>query len=352
MNELKIGAFFLAYSLVISYFLHYFFLKRATTYLIKKANTTAERWSSQSKPILGGITFFVMFIFAIVNFGIIFGFDGLMKPQILGTIIVVTIGFMMGLADDMLNTPPGFKFVMQLVCAVVLIFSGITINLFGAAWINNLLTIFWVVGIMNSLNMLDNMDAITTSVSAIVVIATIVMLLFLHPACNAMLFLLLGTLAAFLSFLAFNWHPSKMYMGDNGSQFIGAFLAITTILYFWNYPALAEKSAFDVFTMVYLLFLIPITDTSTVTINRLMRKQSPFVGGRDHTTHHLSYAGLKDNQIAMVLLSINALSAGVAIYLAFNHQNTSTMAKIFTTVALLISATLYTITKVTKPKKK
>jgi UDP-GlcNAc:undecaprenyl-phosphate GlcNAc-1-phosphate transferase len=352
MMDIKILAFFFVYSLVIGYFLHNFFVKRASQYKIKKANTSAERWSSQSKPILGGITFYVMFIFAIVNYGIIVGFKGLVHPQILGAIIVVTIGFMMGLADDMLNTPPGFKFLMQTICAIVLIYSGVQIDIFTNHYANLALTLFWVIGIMNSVNMLDNMDAITTSVSIAVLLAAIVVLLVLQPFSGALLYLTVGSLAGFVSFLTVNWHPSKMYMGDNGSQFIGAFLAIVGIELFWNQPASMGVSVIDSFVIILLLFLVPISDTTAVTINRIMRGQSPFVGGRDHTTHHLSYFGLKDNQVAWLLLSINFISAAGATLLILKKDELNLPTMVFGAIAGIVLVALYSITKISKPKHK
>jgi UDP-GlcNAc:undecaprenyl-phosphate GlcNAc-1-phosphate transferase len=119
----------------------------------------------------------------------------------------------------------------------------------------------------------------------------------------------LGVLAGLIGFLYYNWNPSKMYMGDSGSQFLGVFLASIGILLFWNFNAAPNfRIQTRQFIIPMLIFIIPIIDTTTVTINRLLRGQSPFVGGRDHTTHHLSYLGLSDRKVALAFFGLSLLS--------------------------------------------
>ena len=99
-------------------------------------------------------------------------------------------------------------------------------------------------------------------------------------------------------------------MGDTGSQFLGVFLAYIGIQCFWNVPAASgEHEAWRAVTAAVVVFALPIIDTTTVTINRLLAGGSPFVGGKDHTTHHLSYAGLSDPQVALAMAGFGALSA-------------------------------------------
>lgn len=341
---------FFIYSLILSLFSHRFFVIRSEKYNIKKVNTSAERWSSQSKPVLGGITFFAFFLFGIINYALFFGYENLLQMKVFGIIIVVTISFLMGLADDMLNTPPGFKFLVQFLGAAILIYSGIYINIFDSQALNYAITILWIVGIMNSLNMLDNMDAITTSVSSSILIGAITILSIIQGSNSVIFLLCLGVLSALISFLYYNWHPAKMYMGDNGSQFLGTILAIVGIEVFWNNPVTQSYSFIYPLVLTVAAFIVPISDTATVTINRLLRKQSPFVGGRDHTTHHLSYFGLKDSKVALILLSINAIFVGFVTFIILKSTNISTHIIILGCAALTVFITLYSITKISKPK--
>jgi UDP-GlcNAc:undecaprenyl-phosphate GlcNAc-1-phosphate transferase len=112
-------------------------------------------------------------------------------------------------------------------------------------------------------------------------------------------------LASLIGFLFYNWHPSKIIMGDTGSQFLGLFLAAIGIIYFWNTPdthgqAIQTKQFF----VTILSFAIPIIDTTTVVINRLLRGKSPFIGGKDHTTHSLFFMGLTEKRIAILYVGI------------------------------------------------
>ena len=208
-----------------------------------------------------------------------------------------------------------------------------------------------VVGIMNSLNMLDNMDSVTNTMCIIVLVGVLITLL--SPVCDAFfVVLIVATMASMIAFYRFNWHPSKMYMGDNGSQFLGAFMAIVSIKYLWNPAEVELSNSVYPFLIVYLAFLVPLTDTATVTVNRLMRGQSPFVGGTDHTTHHLSYRGLSDRQVVCLLGAINIVSAAVAVIFLMMPPQQAWPLWVAGGVALVVSGLLYANTKVTKPKQK
>jgi UDP-GlcNAc:undecaprenyl-phosphate GlcNAc-1-phosphate transferase len=348
--EFKLLLFFAA-ALVISLLMHRFFVIRAERYNIKKTNISAVRWSSQTKPILGGVTFYGAFLFSVFVYAVFFDASKLLNSQIFGIIMVVTLSFMMGLADDMLNTPPGFKFIFQFLSGAILIYSGIYIQIFDTEWLNYLLTLFWVIGIMNSINMLDNMDAITTSVSSTILLGAVLVLFFSQPFSGVLFLLTIGVLASLLSFLYYNWNPSKMYMGDNGSQFLGAFLAIIGIQVFWNSPQLNFHSNLYPFLLAFMAFIVPISDTSTVTINRLLRKQSPFIGGRDHTTHHLSYFGFTDRKVAWVLLTINLIFVSFSLFIIIFPSKIPFPIWILGIMALLVLVSLYSITKISKPTK-
>ena len=162
---------------------------------------------------------------------------------------------------------------------------------------------------MNSINMLDNMDGIT-SITSMFIIITALFYLSIHSEYDSFDYIsLLGVLASLIAFLFYNWHPSKMFMGDSGSQFIGLFIAAIGIKYIWNsssYGSLEIIPSKQIIT-VLLAFILPIIDTTCVVINRIARKQSPFVGGKDHTTHHLSYFGFNYSQIGFVYLGISSI---------------------------------------------
>jgi UDP-GlcNAc:undecaprenyl-phosphate/decaprenyl-phosphate GlcNAc-1-phosphate transferase len=356
MSEYLGLVFFYITLFFVSFLLHKFFLNRSKTYSLQKANTNAERWSSQTKPVSGGITFYIMFILAsLVYYLFPFYSEGaIIDSQTVAIIIVLTISFLMGLADDIINTSPYFKFFVQILNSFILIKFNLHIDIFENQTYNYIITTLWVIGIMNSVNMLDNMDAITSSVSLVIIAFSVIAYIVFTPVVPTLLFVgSLGVLAAISSFLFFNWSPAKMYMGDNGSQFLGSLLAIIGIAMFWNshgeYPVPVTRN----FTIIALVFLMPLCDTTTVTINRIFKGKSPFTGGKDHTTHHLSYMGLSDRKIALVFIFGTIVSSLLAFLILWQGFEWSYLWLIvFGLFCVAVFSVLFSITKIYKPEKK
>jgi UDP-GlcNAc:undecaprenyl-phosphate/decaprenyl-phosphate GlcNAc-1-phosphate transferase len=278
---------------------------------------TIIRWGTVSKPSVGGITFYIVFLLSVASYTVLFNPpDSMYHYGFVGLLLSCASGFLVGLADDAYDTRPFLKFGIQLLCGVILIGSGIIINISPWWGLNYFLTLFWVVGIMNSVNMLDNMDGITTVVSCGIIVNTLVKLIIYHDVNNMHFMALMGVLASLCAFLWYNWHPSKMYMGDTGSQFLGVFLAAMGIVYFWNdpyhmvntVPATGKLIASAVMT-----FILPILDTTVVVYNRMSKGRSPFVGGKDHTTHSLAYLGLSDRQVACVFVALALCSVSLNV---------------------------------------
>jgi UDP-GlcNAc:undecaprenyl-phosphate GlcNAc-1-phosphate transferase len=113
-----------------------------------------------------------------------------------------------------------------------------------------------------------------------------------------------------------------MFMGDTGSQFLGLFLAAMGIDNCWNIDVQAEINNQHIinFLLVGLVFLIPLTDTTTVVINRMRIGQSPFVGGKDHTTHHLFFRGVTEKRIAILYFLLSSIAISFAYNLIFSYR--------------------------------
>ncbi len=303
--------FFGLCALLFAFLINGLLLKLSRTLGVKNQPDDLVRWSPTSKPAVGGISFYILFLLAIACYSILFGATQYINDivQFLGVMAACSLGFVVGLADDAYNTKPFLKFAAQFCSGIILIATGTSINLSGIVPIDYFLTMFWVVGLMNSINMLDNMDGITASVSVSVILGGLYMMYSRGEEQSIYFITLIGVLAGLLGFLYFNWNPSKMYMGDTGSQFLGVLLSVVGILYLWNGHAGPEfRIQTKQIIVALLVFIVPIIDTTTVTVNRLLKGKSPFVGGRDHTTHHLSYLGLSDRQVAYVFISLSALS--------------------------------------------
>lgn len=307
------GLFILA--LVFTLLVNSVFMRFFRTFGIRENAPGLVRWNASSKPAFGGIGFFIVFLFAFAAYGVIFPKEAdPFRPELVGLLAATGLGFLMGLADDAYNTRPLLKFLTQVGCGLLLVATGTSINVLHIPILDQALTVLWVVGMMNAINMLDNMDAITSVVSLAILLAALCYQLIAGSASDAHATLMIAVCGALGGFLFFNWHPSRMYMGDTGSQFLGILLAYIGIHYFWNGTSLqgAAEPWRQVCTALT-VFILPLADTTTVSINRLLRGNSPFVGGKDHTTHHLSYAGLTDAQVAMAFGGIGLASAFLGV---------------------------------------
>jgi UDP-GlcNAc:undecaprenyl-phosphate GlcNAc-1-phosphate transferase len=324
--ELKYSILFLTTFFVVSVFfsflVNWLFLRLSFNLGTRNnAELQQERWSTHVKPAIGGLSFFIVFLISISIIGVLPRENPLfLDKHLMGIMAASSLGFILGLADDAYNTNPLVKFIGQLSCAFILILSDVYIKVLGVPAIDFAITVFWVIGLMNSINMLDNMDGITTSISISIIVGLIVVIFVkeLHMN-NFNLVMMVGVLGSLVGFLYFNWHPSKMFMGDTGSQFLGVFLAACGIEYFWGYKDdTAELFQLKQFVVPMLMFIVPLIDTITVTIRRLMRKQSPFVGGKDHITHMLFYYGFKERKVAYILISISLFSIPICVLLLNN----------------------------------
>jgi len=279
------------------------------------------RWTAHVKPSIGGISFFIIFLLSWGIYGFISQEKGIVPDkQIIGIVAATSLGFLAGLYDDAFNTNPLLKFILQLSCGIILISFNVKISISNLEFINILFTLVWVIGLMNSINMLDNMDGVTASISAFIIAGLIGVLAIIgHAASDFYMLILIGVLGALVGFLRFNWSPSKIFMGDTGSQFLGVFLASTSMIFLWKFNE-GNQGLLQVkpFVLPALFFIIPIIDTTTVTVRRLLRGQSPFVGGKDHITHHFAYLGLKEKNIVFLLLATTLLSFPIALMLIKN----------------------------------
>jgi UDP-GlcNAc:undecaprenyl-phosphate/decaprenyl-phosphate GlcNAc-1-phosphate transferase len=342
---LLLTAFYFA-CFIFSLLINYILLKFVQTLGIRGKEAYQVRWNPNTKPAVGGISFYVIFLFSFIATILLATKAPNFDLHVVGILIAATLAFVMGLADDAFNTNPLLKFLTQIVCAFVVIISGYTISIFESQFLNYIITILWIVGMMNSINMLDNMDGITTLASIVICLFIVTTNLSAYSAIGNITVLNLGVLGALSGFLMYNFHPSKMFMGDTGSQFLGLFLATSGIDTCWNITIPLNDDVAVNIVIVALVFLIPLTDTTTVVINRLRAGSSPFVGGKDHTTHHLFFKGLTEKRIAILYFAISIVAATMAYYLIINFSFTLYYVSI--SYILLVFVTLYLNTIIKK----
>lgn len=209
--------------------------------------------------------------------------------------------FALGLVDDLKRLTPPVKLMVQILAASAVVFFGGTINFFPWGFANSILTFFWLIGITNAINLIDNMDGLAAGIALIA--AGFLAYFFFRSDAYGLLLMAMAMAGSMLGFLVFNFPPAKIFMGDSGSLFLGFTLAALAVVH--------RPRASEVFTVIgvpTLLFLVPIVDTTLVTITRILRGQSPAQGGTDHTSHRLIAFGLTERQAVLFLYAVGLVS--------------------------------------------
>jgi UDP-GlcNAc:undecaprenyl-phosphate GlcNAc-1-phosphate transferase len=284
---------------------------------IRSKNDISVRWSNTSKPSLGGIAIFSSVFMAIIIYLISHPAENVFGNQrFLLFFLGISLAFFMGLADDAFNTQPLIKLVTQVICGLSVVASDLLIPATSNYWIDATLTIVWVIGLMNSLNMLDNMDGITASVAISILLMLLAFgLLFSSSTVDIHTFIMIGLVGSLSGFLMVNAPPSKLFMGDSGSQLIGYAIAFYSIYYLW-YNEPSHPPFWVTFYVALLILAIPFIDTFTVSFNRIKQGKSPAKGGKDHTTHHLVYLGFTERQ-TFLFVAITSMILGASGLLVF-----------------------------------
>ena len=218
---------------------------------------------------------------------------------LLGAGLLLVVGFV----DDVHPLKPVPKIVAQLVAAAIAIFFGFHVRFFELDALNVAVSFLWIVAITNAVNLLDNMDGLA---AGIVLIAAACMAGSYATTSESAATLALALIGALSAFLVFNRPPATIFMGDSGSLFIGYLLATLSL-----YKDLAS----DIVTFVAvpaLALLVPILDTSLVTITRVVRGRSIAQGGRDHSSHRLVTLGLSEPDAVKLLWGLAAVAGATA----------------------------------------
>ena len=272
-----------------------------------------ERWHERATPTFGGVGIFAGFVAGLALALATGAVDW--SGELGGILAGVTIVFVAGLADDLWHLSVLAKLGAQIVAAVIVIASGLSVEIVGndvLAWAIGLL---WLVGITNAFNLLDNMDGLAATLA--VVSCGVLRDRRRRPStrttpCSRSRSRLGLACAAFLPFNLRPQRGAAVFMGDSGSQTIGFGLASLALAASWTVAGTTVATIL----LPLLVLAIPILDTTLVTIARLVEKRPVTQGGRDHTSHRLVYYGLSEAK-AVLLLAIVSSAIG-ATALAYN----------------------------------
>jgi UDP-GlcNAc:undecaprenyl-phosphate GlcNAc-1-phosphate transferase len=293
-----------------------------------------DRWHQRPVALLGGVAVALTVIVGLVTFGTGWRAVGVL----LGAVGVM---FLTGLVDDLRSLRPSTKLVIQIAVASVFLSFGFRLNWTVSLTLDTMLTLVWVVGMINAFNLLDNMDGLCGGIALIVGAALLVQLGPVEPGTDAFfksqyLALLLGATAGFL---AYNVYPASIFLGDSGSLLLGTSFAALTLGRARG--AAATSDPLSIVAVPVLLLLIPIFDTALVTASRVLSGRSPAAGGRDHSSHRLVAIGLSERAAVVVLWGLAAVGGGLGV--AVGHLSvrwTGALAALFVIAMVLFAVYL------------
>ena len=260
-----------------------------------------DRWHKKPTAMLGGAAIWLSVVITCLAFSL---------QTTYGKFILLasTLLFLVGLVDDLIHIKPYQKLIGQILGSAYVVYYGLSLPWTGSVLLNMALAIFWLIGITNAINLLDNMDGLASGIA--IIAAGFLALSFMNSGQFTEAGVLLVFAAALLGFLVYNSNPASIFMGDCGSMFVGFFLASSALT---NISGGRSRSFLPVLAVPILVLFIPIFDTTFVTVLRKLSGRAASQGGRDHTSHRLVALGMSERHAVWMLYGFAALSGLLAI---------------------------------------
>ena len=263
-------------------------------------------------PRMGGLAIFLGFLLSVLLFANI-------TPQVRGILLGAILIVVVGAIDDVMNLNAWLKFCVQIVAAVIAVLSGVIINVVSnpllitgeqAITVGILavpVTILWIVGVTNSVNLIDGLDGLACGVSAIASLSMLVVSMLVSDANSNVAVILAALCGGCLGFIPYNLNPAKIFMGDTGALLLGYVLATASVIGMFKFYAIV--------TFILPALAVPLSDTIFAFTRRIMRGQSPFHADRGHFHHKLLDMGLSQKQAVAVLYAVSAILGLTAVVL-------------------------------------
>ena len=255
-------------------------------------------------PRMGGLAIFLGFLVSVLLFGTL---DSQIRGLMLGAVVIVVLGVF----DDIYDLPAKFKFVVQIIAALVAVFSGNVIThlfTYPLGWLAIPVSVIWIVGVTNAVNLIDGLDGLACGVSTISSMTLLIIAILAREAQTPIL--VAALVGGCLGFLPYNLNPAKIFMGDTGSTFLGFALGVISI------QGLFKHYMFISFVVPFLMLGLPIFDTCFAFVRRIAHGQSPMRADRSHVHHRLIDMGFSQKQAVAILYIISAILGLSAVVLA------------------------------------
>lgn len=265
------------------------------------AKPKIDRWHKKPTAMLGGVAIWLSVLITLEFF--------IPHSTYLWVILrASSFLFLVGLVDDILHIKPYQKLIGQILGSAYVVYYGLSLPWTDSILVNMALAIFWLIGITNAINLLDNMDGLASGIS--IIAAGFLALSFISTGQTPEALMMIAFAGALLGFLVYNSNPASIFMGDCGSMFVGFFLASTALV---NVSGGRSRSFLPVLAVPILVLFIPIFDTTFVTILRKLSGRAASQGGRDHTSHRLVALGMSERHAVWMLYGFAALSGLLAV---------------------------------------
>lgn len=291
------------------------------------AKPTRDRWHTRPTALFGGVAIAI----TVLVLGVWIGPDPRLWQLIGCGALIASFGFV----DDLMSLKASTKLIVQITVASLLLFFGYRLQWTSSLVGDAMLTLFWIVGITNAFNLLDNMDGLcggTTLIAGAFLLAGFVNGGSAGQASTIYLAALLGATAGFL---VYNAHPASIFLGDTGSLFLGLNFAALTLA---RPEARGKAGLMSVVAAPVLLLLIPIFDTTLVTAVRVLLGRRPSQGGRDHSSHRLVAVGLSESRAVTTLWGLAAAGGAISLELQRGDVGMGGIAALTFLLAMMIFA--------------
>ncbi len=304
----------------------------------------ARGMHNKPMPRLGGVAIVTGFMITVL---LLYRFvNDINLRHFIGFIAGAAVIVGVGVVDDAKNLPAKVKLIFQVIAAILVISSGIRINV--VMWpvtaylqkISGPITLLWIIGVTNAVNLIDGLDGLAAGVSSIASLCLMVLCILTGTESAVMFTAALA--GSCLGFLPRNFNPAEIFMGDSGSTFLGYVLAVTSIMgVFKGYAVLA--------LIVCMLSIgLPIFDTICAMLRRIITHRPIMQADRGHLHHKLIDKGYTQKQAVLILYGISAVLAALAIFIAIKDSRALAIAAL---TVVVLSFVIFIFNNKNKMKK-
>ncbi len=291
-----------------------------------------RRVHTKPMPRLGGLAIYISFVITSL-------LTLELSTELIGLLIGATMIVTIGIIDDCKQISAKLKLLVQVLAALVVVYSGVKIEgisfalsksgYMGLGPLSVPLTVFWIVGITNTVNLIDGLDGLAAGVSFIAALS-LAYVAYGQSADIAMLLIILA--GGLLGFLPYNFNPAQIFMGDTGSLLIGFLLATISV------EGLIKSATTLAVAIPILALGVPVFDTAFAIIRRLVNKRPIMEADKGHLHHKLLEHGLSQKQTVLVLYFISAVLGGSAVFISESSKMTAYQVLLIIATIVLLGA--------------